>query len=131
MKRTDINPKQVLQELKWIAKYEPETGKFICIATSKGRTVSIGNEWPPNYIDHINKDRTDNRWDNLRSVTAQQNQLNRKHSGGVGWHKASGKWRAYLTINCKQKHLGLFSTKEKAQAIHFKAYKSHKESVGA
>ena len=33
---------------------------------------------------------------------------------GVGWHKSSNKWMAYIAINKKQIHLGLFSKKEDA-----------------
>jgi len=157
-----LNPQEVLADLRRFAKYQPETGKFICIATTKGRTVPVGGElghlgpttgylyisikkirhtchalawlwmtgeWHTKQIDHINQNRTDNRWSNLRQVTPQQNQYNRKRTGGVGFHKASGKWRAYLTVNNKAMHLGLFSTKEEAEAVHLRAYQARKDQV--
>ena len=43
----------------------------------------------PDEVDHINNIKDDNRWLNLRSVTRQENQLNRidsKRNGGVKWH---------------------------------------------
>ena len=43
---------------------------------------------------------------------------------GVYFHKASGKFKAYLTINGKMKHLGYFNTPEQA----FQAYKLAKEA---
>jgi len=43
---------------------------------------------------------------------------------GVCFHKASGKFRARLAINGKQKHLGYFNTVEEA----FFAYKAAKEA---
>jgi len=43
---------------------------------------------------------------------------------GVDFHKVSGKFRAKLTINGKQKHLGLFPTPEEA----FQVYKLAKEA---
>lgn len=43
---------------------------------------------------------------------------------GVYFHKATGKFRARLRTNGKQKHLGLFSTPEEA----FQAYKIAKEA---
>lgn len=66
--------------------------------------------------DHINGDNQNNRRYNLRRVTKTQNQYNSKtpknnKSGiaGVNFHKASGKWRAYITDSQgKQKSLGLF-----------------------
>jgi len=43
---------------------------------------------------------------------------------GVCFHKASGKFKAQLTINGKRKHLGYFTTSEEA----FFAYKAAKEA---
>ncbi|WP_428999737.1 HNH endonuclease signature motif containing protein [Stenotrophomonas maltophilia] len=34
-------------------------------------------QWPSGEIDHINHDRSDNRWHNLRDVSHQANQQNR------------------------------------------------------
>jgi len=47
-----------------------------------------------------------------------------EHPVGVNFHKASGKFRAYLNINGKQKTLGYFNTPEEA----FQAYKPAKEA---
>lgn len=78
-------------------------------------------EWPNGFIDHINGDRTDNRILNLRVVTAAENQRNRRlldanTSGvqGVGWSKACGKWRAYISDRNKRLHLGVFDQFEQA-----------------
>jgi hypothetical protein len=72
-------------------------------------------------IDHINRNRSDDRICNLRIVENIDNYKNMKKfntnkSGttGVAWHKKAGKWRAYIMINYKQVHLGLFSTIEQA-----------------
>lgn len=72
-------------------------------------------------IDHINGNILDNRRENLRICNKSQNAMNcktHKHntSGykGVSWHKNLSKWRAYIMIENKQKHLGLFDTKEEA-----------------
>jgi hypothetical protein len=62
----------------------------------------------PKYLDHINNDRHDNRIENLRAVSARQNQHNRSinknsTSGvkGVYWHKQSGKWMAKVCCDSK------------------------------
>jgi len=78
--------------------------------------------WPESQIDHINGIRDDNRIENLRDVTNQENSRNRKlrndnTSGhiGVSWDKQENKWRAFIHVNGKKKHLGFFI--DKADAI--------------
>jgi hypothetical protein len=68
-------------------------------------------------IDHIDHNRQNNAWSNLRVVCRKVNSRNlSKHktnkSGvtGVNWNKAKNKWRAYIMVNYKQVHLGLFSS---------------------
>lgn len=77
-------------------------------------------EWP-NVIDHIDSDGTNNKIENLRVATPVQNAINRKKhlnnkSGttGVYWHKSAKKWSAFVSVNNKRKHLGLFETIEQA-----------------
>lgn len=72
----------------------------------------------PEQIDHIYHDRQNNRWSNLRDVTAQENNKNRtmqsnNDSGftGVCWDKHARKWKAYIRVDGKQNNLGMFSTK--------------------
>jgi len=69
----------------------------------------------PNYIDHINGNRSDNKISNLRSVTKSENGCNSKKpytntSGniGVSWNARDKRWSAYITINKKRKALGNF-----------------------
>lgn len=72
-------------------------------------------------IDHINRNRLDNRKENLRFCTHQQNMMNLSvridnSSGvtGVCWHKKSNKWRAQIKLNKKTKHLGYYDNIEDA-----------------
>jgi len=81
----------------------------------------ITKRWPKGEVDHKNHDICDNRWGNLRDATVKQNRANNSlrcdnNSGikGVSWHALRGKWRARTYINGKEKHLGLFATKEAA-----------------
>ena len=69
----------------------------------------------PEEIDHINHNKSDNRWVNLREVAHQENMKNKKKyknnsSGvvGVSWAKHAHKWRAIITVEKKQISLGLF-----------------------
>jgi hypothetical protein len=72
-------------------------------------------------IDHINGDRSDNRIDNLREVTNQQNTFNRK--GTKGYSLNSGKFMAQIRINNKQINLGRFNTEEEAREAYLDAKK--------
>ena len=71
-------------------------------------------------VDHINRDRGDNRRANLRFVTFSQNSQNRnvnKNSvsgfRGVSYHIHDRKWLA----RCHGKHLGNYDTAEEAAAV--------------
>ena len=76
--------------------------------------------WPIK-IDHINHIKTDNRIENLRSVSHHQNmqnisisKTNKSGFNGVDKHKNSGKWRARIPFNGKEVHLGLFDNLDDA-----------------
>jgi len=76
----------------------------------------------PKYIDHIDGNPLNNRIENLRPCTVSENSCNAKtrknnSSGikGVGWFKPKQKWRARISFNKKEHHLGYFDTKEEAE----------------
>lgn len=83
------------------------------------------NGYLPEYVDHINGDRLDNRPENLREITASGNIANSKaRTGskskylGVGWSSAHGKWIANITKNGKSKYIGIYEC-EKQAAINY------------
>ena len=85
-------------------------------------------EWPSHQIDHINRNRSDNRFCNLRPVTSAENMQNttdrtNNTSGhrGVTWHKQRQKWQAQISVNNKHKYLGLFDNLEDAIAARTNA----------
>jgi hypothetical protein len=82
----------------------------------------------PEFIDHINNVRDDNRIENLREANAVENSRNiglRKDSTsgfkGVSYHKHRGKFQAYINSNGTMKYLGLFNTAEEAHEVYKKA----------
>jgi len=81
--------------------------------------------FPPALVDHINHDKADNRWANLRHVTKVENNRHNAMqtnniSGvtGVCWHKQNKKWRAFIHPDGKAIHLG--STSDKDEAIRWR-----------
>ena len=73
-----------------------------------------------NIIDHININSLDNRIENLRILTQQQNLWNTK-AKGYYWHKRNNKWQAAIKINRKSKHLGYFDNEEDARQAYLNA----------
>ena len=73
-------------------------------------------------VDHIDGDKSNNKINNLRLASKSENGRNRVNlssnntSGviGVCWDKKAKKWKAYIMINGKTKHLGYFINKEDA-----------------
>jgi hypothetical protein len=79
-------------------------------------------------VDHINRNTDDNRLENLRLATLQQQQGNRgmrvdSKSGlrGVLWDKQRNKWVAKLQVAGCTRFLGHFALKEDAAAAYQKA----------
>lgn len=79
-------------------------------------------------IDHINGNGLDNRRQNLRLVTPQQNTWNRRPWArgtskfkGVSWDKETKHWRADIKAGGKNKYLGRFSSEEEAAHAYKKA----------
>lgn len=140
--------------------YEPETGRFlnkkgiarrvrkdhrgyIRIRFSKfGNILAHRLAWaimhgslPETHIDHIDGDKGNNKFNNLRLCTHNQNQHNQgirksNTSGykGVSFMKRIGKWQAQICCNSKVKNLGFFTEKEDAaHAYDIAALKTHGE----
>jgi hypothetical protein len=72
-------------------------------------------------LDHINGVRDDNRIINLRSVTPQQNQWNRKTAKGYYFNKNESKFRAKIYLDSKEIHLGYYNTEEEAKQAYLNA----------
>jgi hypothetical protein len=84
--------------------------------------------WPIGDVDHVNRDRADNRIANLRDTTRSQNMRNsirvRTASSplqGVCWDRQAQRWLASITSDGKQMHLGRYETAEMAHEAYVKA----------
>jgi hypothetical protein len=93
--------------------------KYICLV-HRIIFVLFYDRWP-NMIDHIDRNRSHNRIENLREVGFQGNALNKstyKNNKfgqiGVGFRQDTKTWRARIMWQGKNINLGNFSTKEEA-----------------
>ncbi len=86
-------------------------------------------EWPPEEVDHINGNRADNRFVNLRLATKSQNQANariRRHNKvglkGVCYTPRQG-YHAQISHGGKVHNLGFFATAQEAHEVYVRAAK--------
>ena len=84
--------------------------------------------FPPDQTDHVNGERNDNRWENLRAVTNSENGKNQKRrctntSGvmGVYWNTSCKRWQSYIKVNGHYKYIGVFANKDAAIAARKEA----------
>jgi hypothetical protein len=152
--------KQLTQKrLKEVLKYYPGSGIFTWRTTGSGRKRKIAGckdsygyiiiridgknykahrlAWlyvhgyfPENQIDHIDKNPSNNKINNLREVS---NQCNLRNTGnpitntsgvkGVSWHKSNNKWGAYIKISEKTKYLGCYKNFGDAVMARYQAEK--------
>lgn len=86
--------------------------------------------WPPNEVDHINGDPTDNRLGNLRLATRMENTRNVKThkdtaSGLKGAYRQKKKWSSRIYVAGRDIYLGTFDTAEQAAAAYDRAAAQH------
>jgi hypothetical protein len=85
--------------------------------------VLAHNEAPPPIIDHVNGNRTDNRPENLRAATHQQNMVNRGPARKnvlrmKGVRQRGARWLSQITHNRRAVFLGSYPTAEEAGAAY-------------
>ena len=89
----------------------------------------------PDFIDHIDGNKLNNRIENLRAATKSQNCMNQKLSirntsgtKGVYWLKREKKWLVSLRVNSILHSFGYFKDKELAELVAIEATnKMHQE----
>jgi hypothetical protein len=93
----------------------------------------VHGAWPKGVIDHIDRNRLNNKIENLRDVTQVENGFNKdtknplnKSCGliGVHYHRQQKKWCAQIKHLQRKIYLGLHETPEIAQAAYLEA-KNH------
>ncbi|EKL8565176.1 HNH endonuclease [Pseudomonas aeruginosa] len=140
-------------ELKQLLHYDPDSGAFRWLvdkarATAgspagnrsasgylrvqiNGRTyplhrlafLYVDGELPAEDVDHINRDREDNRFANLRRASRAQNLRNKggyrsSTTGATGVSMRGKRYRAYINRDGRRFTLGTFDTLEAAQAAY-------------
>lgn len=98
----------------------------------------VHGEFPDSDLDHINRDRQDNRIENIRKVTRSENPHNRglfkvNKSGfkGVSWVPRGSRWQAAIKVNHRSYHLGWHETLDSAVAARLRAERALVGSVYA
>lgn len=84
-------------------------------------------KWPDGVIDHINGNTSDNRLENLRDVSQQENTQNMRgprstnSHGYFGCTFNAGKWSALIRVDGKYRYLGRFVCPKEAEAAYVQA----------
>jgi hypothetical protein len=77
--------------------------------------------FPENEVDHIDRDRSNNTWSNLKEVSRSCNMrntglfsTNKTGVKGVFWDKGHKRWQSQVTVNNTRKLIGRYKTFEEA-----------------
>ena len=94
----------------------------------------VTGDWPSGLMDHINGDKSDNRFENLRDIGPRGNSENvrrpnkRNKSGFMGVIWFQNKWRASITVNRKTQRIGDYDTPEEAHNAYVEAKRKYHNS---
>lgn len=98
--------------------------------------VFMQGKYPDKHVDHIDGNKTNNKWANLRLATNAENMQNRLANSNsltkkVGVSKygsscrAKKQWRAKIVVNGKPIHLGSFYSEDEAAQAYAEAKKKY------
>ena len=113
----------------WVIAIEHKRNRF---RAHRLAWLFMTGKWPENDIDHINGDRLDNRWINLREATRSQNlgnsripSTNKSGFKGVSFDHVRGKWKAQITLDGVHYFLGRYDEIEDAIQAYRSALGGH------
>lgn len=109
-------------------------GKRVFVKAHRAAFLLMTGEWPKDEVDHIDLDKSNNRWKNLRHATMAENRTNVRvrpncisKMKGAHYRKSINKWSSKISINGKPIHLGIFDSPEKAHMAYCSAVEKYKK----
>lgn len=86
-------------------------------------------EWPKQQVDHKDRNRSNNKWENLREASQQQNSANMRRPSRSGlkgvFSRTPTRWIASIAVDRRTIYLGTFTTAEQASAAYTAAAKKY------
>ena len=132
MSRPGIKPDRVAGGINKIAGYRLISVDRKLYRASRLAWLYMEGYFPENDVDHEDRIRNNDKWDNLRHVSHQCNSRNcniskNNNSGimGVSWIKERKKWYANIMISGKTIGLGRFKSKLNAAKARWNAEVKH------
>lgn len=114
----------LVSRYKWYA-MQVKPGRWVAAAKVQGKQIYLHRFLTGlPMTDHHDGNPLNNRRENLRRCTNQQNQFNRKKQAsssrfkGVTWDKRSSRWLAQIQHNNRNNFLGYHATEEAAAAAY-------------
>jgi len=97
----------------------------VCYREHRVIWAMVNGSWPENEIDHINRNRADNRIENLRAATRSQNGTNIPDKKGSSMYRGvsskNNRWRATLSLDGKGFHIGTYDSEADAARAYDEA----------
>lgn len=109
-----------------VSAYTKHNSGYYCVSIGDNRYLAHRLIWLyvygvlPDFIDHINRDKLDNRLTNLRSVSRRINSENRACNGVDLSRRITKPFRSRITVKGTSKLLGHFATYEAAKDCYLK-----------